>query len=491
MTDLSLTTKKNKLTYTASIKGVEKAEKALRRLGFESKANFAESQLLSRSTVTKFFGRQPIQLDSFKRICNALKLKWEEITEILEVSAPFKEVSISSEQEKCSISGRLEEVGQVMTTKRQVTVIDKHAQTKACIKLEGDINSVDNNFKLILETILRESSGDTIIVTDIKSGSIKVFIEGSQEDIQKLVSRIKSKDITEVNSFRIIDIQVLSEHLNDAVHNDKWRLVEEIKVQGAEGRNLKGADLSDADLSSASLRNADLIDADFSDADLSYADLIGADLRNANLQNANLIGANLIGTILIRANLTGANLIRANPNYANLSYANLIRTNLIGTNLRRANLTCANLRDANLIRTSINDADLSNADLSGSNLSGASLSNSNLTRASFSNSNLSGADLRDAKLQNANFSGTNLIGADLRDANLQNADLSDTDFNGANFSGANLSGANLQNANLQNANVTKTQFRNNEEISQSIKQDLIKRGAIFEDSPGDRSQVLV
>ena len=45
--------KKNKITVAASPRGLEKAEKALIRLGFGSKTNFAKSKLISRSTVTE------------------------------------------------------------------------------------------------------------------------------------------------------------------------------------------------------------------------------------------------------------------------------------------------------------------------------------------------------------------------------------------------------------------------------------------------------
>lgn len=79
MTDPNLTTAKKKITCIASPQGIERAEKALVRLGFESKMNFAKSQLLSRSTVTNFFQRKPIQPDSFKSICKALKLELENI----------------------------------------------------------------------------------------------------------------------------------------------------------------------------------------------------------------------------------------------------------------------------------------------------------------------------------------------------------------------------------------------------------------------------
>lgn len=416
MTEPNLTiNKKKRITYIASIKGVEKAENALRRIGFKSKAKFAESQLLSRSTVTKFFVRQAIQLDSFERICDALKLKWEEIREIEEISAP------SLDLEQCSTPIKLEEVGEVISGK-QVTVIDKNdKKTKAVIILEGDIHSISDDLFIAIKLCLKEFSGHTIKITKIKPGSIKIFIEGSQEDIEKLVSYVESGEITEINSFPVKSIQILNESSDNTESENKWCLVKEIKAQGTEGRNLKDADLSDADLS-----DADLSDANLSDAILSNADLIGANLSNANLSNVDLSNANLSNAILIGANLIGANLIGANLIFANLSDANLSNVNLSGTNLNRAYLS---------------NADLSNADLSGADLSGADLSNADLSSA-------------------------DLILANLR-------------------------GANLILANLRGANVTNTQFGNNEGISVIMKQELIKRGAIFEDSPGDRSRVLV
>ena len=84
MTDSTQGRKKKKITYTASPQGIKNAEKALVRLGFESKINFANSISLSRSTITKFFSCQPIQFDSFKRICEALTLDWKEIVPMCE-----------------------------------------------------------------------------------------------------------------------------------------------------------------------------------------------------------------------------------------------------------------------------------------------------------------------------------------------------------------------------------------------------------------------
>jgi DNA-binding Xre family transcriptional regulator len=80
MTDLSIR-KKKKITITASSEGVKIAENALIGLGFDSKSDFAKSKFLARSTVTKFFQCQPIQLDSFKKICQELKLDWRRIAD--------------------------------------------------------------------------------------------------------------------------------------------------------------------------------------------------------------------------------------------------------------------------------------------------------------------------------------------------------------------------------------------------------------------------
>ena len=158
MTDPSLGRKKRKITYAASPQGVEKAVNALKRLGFESKINFAKSNLLSRTTVTKFFNCQPIQLDSLKRICEALILDWKEIVPICE-----EEQSKRLEINEPSNSDTNEGVVQVQTLYRKVTVFEKQSQViKAEIILEGDFDSINNNLSVSLQAVLREFSGDTI-----------------------------------------------------------------------------------------------------------------------------------------------------------------------------------------------------------------------------------------------------------------------------------------------------------------------------------------
>ena len=473
MTDLSSREKK-KMTIFASSEGVKKAEKALIWRGFNSKSNFAETQPVSRSTVTKFFQCKPIQLDSFKTICKELKLEWSEIAEL-----PEEKTSRIPEINDCINPDINEGVDKMLTPTfyRQVTVIDeKTNKIKAEIKLIGDINSFGDSSRV--EFILREYAGDTIKIIDIKEGSIRLTVEGSQEDIDRLVSRIKSGELKEVSGFPVADVQILSESSEDDESNElnnKWCLVREIVTQGIKDRNLSGVDLSDADLSGANLSFADLRGTDLSGADLSGANLIRADLSGADLSGADLSGADLSGPYLIGADLCDAYLRDADLSGADLKGADLKGADLKGADLKSANLSGADLSGANL----------KSANLSGANLKSANLRSADLRSANLRSADLIGADLRSANLSGAYLSATNLSHADLRFVNLRFVNLSDADL-----SGADLSGANLIDANLSDTKVEKARFSSNLGISESMKQDLIKQGAIFEDSPGDRSEVL-
>lgn len=66
-------------TVIASEAGIEKAERVLIRLGFNSKTNFSRSTLISKAAVFRFFNRYPIQFYTFKMICESLTLNWREI----------------------------------------------------------------------------------------------------------------------------------------------------------------------------------------------------------------------------------------------------------------------------------------------------------------------------------------------------------------------------------------------------------------------------
>ena len=467
MTNISMR-KKKKITIPPSSEGVKIAEKALIGLGFDSKINFAKAQLLSRRTITKFFQCRLIQLDSFKKICQELKLDWTKIAGISELKHS-KIPAINDSLNPDINEGR--EKMHTQTFYRQVTVIDEKTHTiKAKLKWIGDIKSCEDLSRL--EWNLRKFSGDSLKITDIKEGSIRLTVEGSQEDIDRLVSRIKLGELKEVSGFPVEDVQILSESSEDDESNElnnKWYLLREIVIQGITNRNLSGFDLSDADLRYANLGGANLRSADLSGADLS-----GANLRSADLSGADLSGADLIDANLMSAYLSGADLRSADLSGAYLMSAYLIGAYLIGANLSGANLSGANLRSANL-----RSADLSGADLIDANLIGANLIGANLSGANLSGANLIGDRIRAYRIH-----------ADLSGANLSGADLSGADLSGANLSGANLSGAGLIDTNLSKTKVEKARFSSNLGFCESMKLDLIKQGAIFEDSPGDRSEVL-
>jgi uncharacterized protein YjbI with pentapeptide repeats len=507
MPEASPCRKKKKLTLIASKQGVETAERALIRLGFDSKSNFAESQRLSRSTVTNFFNQIPIQLDSFKRICDALKLKWQQV-------AGITEDSINSEQIERSVnpSPDIEKGVKLKMLVRQVSVIDQQSRTiKSVIILKGEIDSISN--LRILATILRENGGDTIQIIDIQEGSIKLIIEGSQEDIERLLIQINSGELTEIDGFPVEDAQILSESSEDVEDaqilsesldfdkllekvnrlliqikseelteidgfpvedaqilrkssedgessKQKWRLVEEIVTNPISRRNLSGADLSDADL-----RNACLIGANLSEADLSDSDLRDANLSDTNLSRTNLSGANLSGAKMRFADLSDADLSGADLSGADLSGADLSCTNLSGTDLSGANLSPAYLSPVYLSRTNLKSPYLKGAKLSFADLRGPYL--------------------RGPYLKGTYLKGADLKGADLKGADLRFADLSGTDLRGADLSGADLRGADLRGADLRGIQLKKTLFSDNLGITEKLKQHLIKRGAIFDDSPGD------
>jgi hypothetical protein len=134
-------------------------------------------------------------------------------------------------------------------------------------------------------------------------------------------------------------------------------------------------------------------------------------------------------------------------------------------------VSCAKFNYATLINTNLDQADLRYGNFKGANLSYANLSRAFLNRADLNdtrliNTNLSGTYLRDASLI-----GANLIGSNLKDASLINANLIDADLSGA--------------------NVEKARFGNNQGITKSMKDELIKRGAIFVGEPPTQDSIIL
>jgi transcriptional regulator with XRE-family HTH domain len=190
-------------SLTASAEVREKARIALLGLGYTQQA-LADFLELSRSTVSKFFNGSPITVDRYKQICDALGLNWEDCL-------PREQPIAKSQTASCciAVTDQEEKTMQILHRQsRQIIVIDRQNKIqKAEIVLTGDVDSVEN--LKILEEILRQHSGDTIVIFDVKPGSIKLFIEGSDADIEKLINLVQSKTLTKLNTFPIESIRIL------------------------------------------------------------------------------------------------------------------------------------------------------------------------------------------------------------------------------------------------------------------------------------------
>ncbi|NER89033.1 hypothetical protein [Moorena sp. SIO3A2] len=217
MTDFYQENPYKKLTITASSTGVYTAKAALTKLDFESESNLAKSQNLSDSIVSKFFNFKPIQLDSFKRICQALKLKWIEIagiaeekdSDVVSTNGQDSDVVITNGQDSDVVSkngqdahstdsSSSELVKPEKTPRRKVTVVDRETETiKMSMVLDGEIDSSQNLKRL--KSMLRDYPGDTITISDMKKDRIRLIlgliVEDDQEEIEGLVSQIKSGEV--------------------------------------------------------------------------------------------------------------------------------------------------------------------------------------------------------------------------------------------------------------------------------------------------------
>ncbi|MFM2028749.1 MAG: hypothetical protein RLZZ339_3466 [Cyanobacteriota bacterium] len=303
----------------------------------------------------------------------------------------------------------------------------------------------ENNDKII--SFLQKIARDETIKPIMKlKGSIRLFLEGSEDGLQRLadlhqsgelqalLNELKSDDIPEI-------IVTKAEFTTDAKVIEKAELIKAIREGTIDKTTLQQVDLSGAILRRVDLRRADL----------SGAILSGADLSGAILSEADLSGANLSGAILRKAIL----------------------------------------RKAILRRAILSEADLSGADLRMAYLRGADLSWADLSEADLSDADLSDAILIEANLSKANLSGANLSGADLRKANLSKARLSAALLKRWPAGVGKLSKARLSGANLSGADVKNAIFIGATGITREQKQDLIRRGAIFGDTSNDRSKVLV
>lgn len=174
----------------------------------------------------------------------------------------------------------------------------------------------------------------------------------------------------------------------------------------------------------------------------------------------------------------GSNLPKINLHNGKLSRANFVKAMLEGSNLSDSILSSANLSHANL-----RYANLSCSDLFGVNLSHADLEYAYMEQAKLGYADLRDANLNFAYMREVNLEQAYLFGGWLYRANLSCANLSHTVFFHANLNSAYLVGAVFCNTNLNSAKVNNARFGKGIGLSHEEKQDLIKRGAIFDDAP--------
>ena len=126
-------------------------------------------------------------------------------------------------------------------------------------------------------------------------GSIRLFLEGSEDGLQRLADLHQSGELQALLNVKLDDIPKIivtkAEFTTDVKVIEKAELIKEIREGTIDKTTLYKVDLSGADLSGADLRKADLSGADLRKADLSEADLSGADLSGADLSEAILIEA--------------------------------------------------------------------------------------------------------------------------------------------------------------------------------------------------------
>ncbi|MCZ8040020.1 MAG: pentapeptide repeat-containing protein [Microcystis sp. LE17-20A] len=193
-----------------------------------------------------------------------------------------------------------------------------------------------------INNLIQKIARDNTIKPIMKlKGSIRLFLEGSEDGLQRLADLHQSGELqallNELKSDDIPEIIVKkAEFTTDAKVIEKDELIKAIREGTIDKTTLQQVDLSGAILRRVDLRRADLSEADLSDADLSDAILIEANLSKANLSGANLSGADLRKANLSKARLSAALLKRWPAGVGKLSKARLSGANLSGADVKNA-----------------------------------------------------------------------------------------------------------------------------------------------------------
>ena len=200
--------------------------------------------------------------------------------------------------------------------------------------IEVDIDDLTPEKIDKINNLIQKIARDNTIKPIMKlKGSIRLFLEGSEDGLQRLADLHQSGELqallNELKSDDIPEIIVKkAEFTTDAKVIEKAELIKAIREGTIHKTTLRFVDLSGAILIGAILSGTNLSWANLSRANLSWAFLRGTNLREATLSEADLSGACLSGADLSEADLSGAILRGAILREANLRRANLRRANV-------------------------------------------------------------------------------------------------------------------------------------------------------------------
>lgn len=76
----SMTLVRAKRSLKATPEGLNRAKKAV--LTYATKTNLATELEISRATIQNFFAGKPVDRENFHKICEKLRLPWQEIAEL-------------------------------------------------------------------------------------------------------------------------------------------------------------------------------------------------------------------------------------------------------------------------------------------------------------------------------------------------------------------------------------------------------------------------
>ncbi|TRU44385.1 MAG: pentapeptide repeat-containing protein [Microcystis aeruginosa Ma_QC_Ca_00000000_S207] len=158
-----------------------------------------------------------------------------------------------------------------------------------------------------INNLIQKIARDNTIKPIMKlKGSIRLFLEGSEDGLQRLADLHQSGELqARLNELKSDDIPEIivkkAEFTTDAKVIEKAELIKAIREGTIDKTTLQQVDLSGAFLIGANLSDADLRGANLSDADLRGANLSGANLWIADLSWANLSGAEVENAIFTNA----------------------------------------------------------------------------------------------------------------------------------------------------------------------------------------------